>query len=109
MDLPQAGPRYSAGGCAGLYGPTPEQRDLGSTGENDCQKAIGKAGIEYLLSREKMLEKCALVGGTRATCLGDAALGIKLTKAVAKKDALIHDKCGNRYPIPAPPLLQEDG
>ena len=94
----------SAGGCAGYFGATPDQRDLGDGGENDCQKAIGKAGIKYLLAREKLLEKCALEGGTRFPCLGDAELQLKLTKAAAKTDAVIHDKCGNRDPLPNPPF-----
>jgi len=73
----------SAGGCAGYFGATPDQRDLGDGGENDCQKAIGKAGIKYLLAREKLLEKCALEGGTRFPCLGDAELQFKLPAGFA--------------------------
>jgi len=49
--------------------PQPDQRDLGNTGENDCQRAIGKAGVKYLLAREKALEACGLLGQTRAQCL----------------------------------------
>jgi len=94
----------SQGGCASLLGTTPDQRDLGDTGENDCQKGIGKAGIKYLLTREKLLEKCALAGGTRTTCLNDADIQLKLGKAEAKKLAVIQDKCGNRDPLPNLPF-----
>jgi hypothetical protein len=94
----------SEGGCAGSYGTTPDQRDLGDGGEYDCQKGIGKAGIKYLLAREKLLEKCALEGGTQTTCLGDTELQLKLAKAVTKRDTVIQDKCGNRDPIPSPPF-----
>jgi hypothetical protein len=99
----------SEGGCAGLYGTTPDQRDLGGGGEYDCQRAIGKAGIKYLLAREKLLEKCALAGGTQPTCLGDAELQLKLAKAVTKRDTVIQDKCGNRDPIPSPPFCCRTG
>lgn len=78
--------------------PLPDQRDLGSGGEYDCQKAIGKAGVKYLLAREKVLEKCALAGGTQASCLADDKNELALAKAEAKKAALITAKCGNRDP-----------
>ena len=94
----------SQGGCASLLGTTPDQRDLGDTGENDCQKGIGKAGIKYLLAREKELEKCALAGGTRTSCLDDPAVQLKLSKAEAKKQTVIQDKCGNRDPQPNLPF-----
>jgi hypothetical protein len=79
--------------------PTPDQHDLGDTGENDCQRAIGKAGVKYLLSREKLLEKCALAGGTQASCLADLKLGVALQKADDKKKSSIKKKCGNRNPV----------
>jgi hypothetical protein len=88
--------------CA--HPPLPDQRDLGDTGENDCQRAIGKAGIKYLLSREKLLEKCALAGGTEASCDADVALALKLDKARAKVSVLIENKCGNRDPVANPPF-----
>jgi hypothetical protein len=94
----------SEGGCAGPSGATPDQRDLGDTGENDCQKAIGKAGIKYLLSREKLFEKCALAGGTSSSCHGDAELQLKITTAQTKASTIIHDKCGNRDPLPNVPF-----
>src|SRR5262245_27691694 len=84
--------------------PLPDQRKLGDTGENDCQKAIGKAGVKYLLSREKTLEKCALDGGTSTTCHADADLQLKITKAQTKTSTVIHDKCGNRDPLPNQPF-----
>ena len=102
--LDQSSTICSTGGCASYFGAPVDQRDLGDTGENDCQKAIGKAGIKYLLAREKLLEKCALEGGTKFGCLGDTELQLKLTKAVTKRDTVIQDKCGNRDPLPAPPF-----
>jgi hypothetical protein len=84
--------------------PLPDQRNLGDTGENDCQVGIGKAGVKYLLTREKTLEKCALTGGTQVTCLGDQTIKDKLTKAEMKKQVLVQKKCGNRSPVPSPPF-----
>lgn len=84
--------------------PLPTQRDLGSGGEYDCQKAIGKGGVKYLLAREKVLEKCALAGGTQTTCLADGKNQLALSKAEAKKVALITGKCGNRDPEANPPF-----
>jgi len=46
--------------------PLPDQRNLNG-GDVDCQRAIGKAGNKYLVSREKLLEKCGLAGGTRTS------------------------------------------
>jgi hypothetical protein len=82
--------------------PLPDQRDLGATGENDCQRSIGKAGIKYLVSREKILEKCGLAGGTKAGCLADLKIQLSLQKAEDKKSAGIHKKCGNRSPVANP-------
>src|SRR5262245_35598498 len=42
--------------------PVPAQRDLGNTGENDCQKAIGSGGVKHLVAIEKAFEKCGLLG-----------------------------------------------
>jgi hypothetical protein len=94
----------SQGGCASFLGTTPDQRDLGDTAENDCQKAIGKAGIKYLLSREKLLEKCLLEGGNQSSCLNDPVIQLKLGSAEAKKEAVIEDKCGPRDPLPNLPF-----
>lgn len=92
--------------CSGLdfATPLPDQRNLGDTGENDCQIGIGKAGVKYLLTREKTLEKCALAGGTQATCLGDLTIQEKLQKAEMKKEVLVQKKCGNRRPVASPPF-----
>jgi hypothetical protein len=81
--------------------PLPDQRNLGDTGENDCQKSIGKAGLKHLLLVEKALEKCGLRGGTRADCLADLKVQVSLDKARQKLEALIHKKCGNRDPVPS--------
>jgi hypothetical protein len=94
----------SAGGCTGAPASSPDQRDLGDTGENDCQRAIGKAGVKYFLVREKLLEKCALAGGTRASCLGDLVLQALSDKAEARRTATIEAKCGNRDPLPNLPF-----
>jgi hypothetical protein len=82
--------------------PLPDQHNLGATAESDCQVAIGKAGTKYFLSREKVLEKCGLAGGSAATCLADGKVQRALSKAEAKKSAYIHAKCGNRDPAPSP-------
>jgi hypothetical protein len=84
--------------------PLPDQRNLGDTGENDCQIGIGRAGVKYLLTREKTLEKCALAGGTRVSCLADLVLKEKLQKAETKKEVLVQKKCGNRHPVASPPF-----
>jgi hypothetical protein len=100
--LDDTSPTCSPLGCTT---PLPEQRDLGS-GEDDCQRAIGKAGVRYLLKREKILEKCLLRGCDHPTCLAgtcstDLALPLKLAKAESQKRALIKNKCGgNRAPSP---------
>src|SRR5262249_23425310 len=89
--------------------PLPDQRDLGNTGENDCQVGIGKAGGKDALSREKTLEQGALAGGTQASCLADLTLKAKLQKAETKKQVLIQNKCGNRHPVPSPPFCCKTG
>jgi len=80
--------------------PLPEQRDLGDNSQNDCQRRIGQAGIKYLLKRAKILEKCLLDGGTRASCLADPFVQLDLAKAETSKQTRIQDKCGNRAPSP---------
>ncbi len=81
--------------------PLPEQRDLGDTAENDCQRMVSKAGVLYALKRQKTLEKCLLAGGTKASCLADPVLQLKLAKAETQKQTTIKNKCGNRAPSPA--------
>jgi len=89
--------------------PLPEQRDLGDTGENDCQRMISKAGMNYLLKREHILEKCLLKLGTSASCLADPTVQLQLVKAETQKDTLIKNKCGNRAPIASPPFCCRTG
>jgi len=89
--------------------PLPDQRDLGDTGENDCQVSIGKAGIKHLLTVEKILERCGLAGGTRASCLADLAVQANLDKAEQKLREGIHNKCGNRDPVPSVPFCCRTG
>lgn len=88
--------------------PLPDQRDL-TGGEGDCQHGIGKAGTKYLLKREKTLEKCALAGGTQATCLADPEVQAKLAKIESSKEKKIHRKCGNRDPALSPPFCCRTG
>jgi hypothetical protein len=89
--------------------PLPSQHDLGDTGENDCQKAIGKAGIKHLVSIEKVLEKCGLLGSDRTTCLADLKVQEGITKSQDKLETGIKNKCGNRDPIPDPPFCCRTG
>jgi hypothetical protein len=84
--------------------PLPDQRNLGDTSEADCHLGIGKGGFKYVVKREKALEKCALAGGTRATCLADLTVQESLAKAELVKDVTITRKCGNRDPAPNPPF-----
>jgi hypothetical protein len=88
-------PVCSALACAA---PLPEQRDLGDTGENDCQQGIAKSGIRYLVNRQRLIERCLLKGGTKESCLGDLDLQLKLAKQEERKDTGIKRKCGNRVP-----------
>ena len=95
--------------------PLPDQRNLTGTtsgGEEFCQKGIARAGVKYLLDREKILEKCALKGGTSATCLAgtfDPTVPLKLETAVTHKDTTIKKLCGNRDPLPSPPFCCRTG
>src|SRR5262245_1944616 len=84
--------------------PLPDQRDLGDTAENDCQKSIGKAGVKHLLTVEKLLEKCGLAGGTSASCVADLKVQSSIDKSEQKPGALIHNKCGNRDLEPSVPF-----
>ena len=95
--------------------PLPDQRNLSGTssgGEEFCQRGIAKAGIKYLLTREKDLEQCALKGGTSADCLSaslNPTVALKLQKAQLKKDGAIKTACGNRDPAPAAPFCCRTG
>ncbi|HXC53507.1 MAG TPA: hypothetical protein VN634_21650 [Candidatus Limnocylindrales bacterium] len=88
--------------------PLPDQHDLGDTGENDCQKGLGKAATKYLLKREKVVESCLIKGCTKTTCLAGTCTqyptsAILLDKIEASKVAMINKKCGgNRTPQPGP-------
>lgn len=88
--------------------PLPDQRDL-TGGEGICQHGIGKAGTKYLLKKEKVLEKCALAGGTAASCIADPEVQLKLGKLEDKKQTKITNKCGNRDPVPSPPFCCRTG
>jgi hypothetical protein len=104
--LDETSPACSELGCTT---PLPDQRDLGDTGENDCQKAVGKGGIKYLVSIEKVLEKCGLLGHDRATCLADLLNQEAIQKAQTKLNTLVADKCGNRDPVPSTPYCCRTG
>jgi len=90
----------SAVGCTT---PLPDQRDLGNNSENDCQRFVSKAGINYLLKREKILEKCLLKFGDLTTCLADPQVQLQLAKAETQKQTLINNNCGNHAPVASPP------
>ena len=96
----------SAVGCTT---PLPEQRDLGDTAENDCQKMLSKASLNYLLKRQRLLERCMLKGGTRGSCLADPKMQVKLDRADTQKETLIKKKCGNREPVASPPFCCRTG
>ncbi len=93
--------------------PLPQQHDLGTSGENDCQKAMGKAAFKYLLAREKILEGCGLTGQTRAQCLDimmNGKVALALDNAETKKATAIKNKCGNnRTPVASPPFCCKVG
>jgi hypothetical protein len=104
--LDETSPTCSELDCAT---PLPDQRDLGDSGENDCQRAIGKAGIKHLLYVEKTLEGCGLKGNDRATCLADLAIQLKIDTAEVKLDTAIRNKCGNRAPAASLPFCCRTG
>lgn len=89
--------------------PLPDQRDLGDTGENDCQKAIGKGGVKHLVQVEKVFEKCGLAGGTRSSCEADLEVQAAIDKSELKLETLIKNKCGNRDPVPSTPFCCRTG
>jgi hypothetical protein len=105
-DLGSSSSVCSALGCTS---PLPDQRDLGDTGESDCQKSIGKGGFKYLLLVEKILEKCALTGVDRSTCLANPDVLLKIAGAQQSRDNLIMRKCGGRDPAPSPPFCCRTG
>jgi hypothetical protein len=96
----------SAVGCTT---PLPDQRDLGSSSENDCQQMISEATMGYLLKREHTLEKCLLKQGALGPCLADAKVQLQLAKAETQKDTSIHGKCGNRVPVANSPFCCNTG
>lgn len=105
--LDETSPTCSELDCAT---PLPSQHDLGDTSENDCQKAIGKAGIKHLVSIEKVYEKCGLLGHDRATCLADLTVQAGIAKSEVKLETVVKNKCGNnRDPIPDPPFCCRTG
>jgi hypothetical protein len=97
--------------CAavGCVTPLPEQHDLGDTGENDCQRMLSKATMNYLLKREHILENCLLKFGSLATCLADPKVQLQLSKAETQKETLIEKKCNNRNPVASPPFCCNTG
>ena len=88
--------------------PLPDQRNL-TGGERDCQLGIAKGGFKYIYKREKTLEKCALAGGTQASCLADLDVQADLQKAEDGKIAKIKAKCGNRDPAATTPFCCRTG
>lgn len=92
--------------CANLgeTTPLPNQRALGDNAENDCQRFIAKAGVNYLLKRERIFENCILKGGTRASCAADPKILLQLAKAETQKETLILKACNNYVPVADPPF-----
>jgi hypothetical protein len=80
----------------------PDQRTLGDTSENDCQRSLAKGGIKYLLKREKLMEKCALKDFTRAECL--TLFADKFATFVQRSQASVQKGCGVRDPAPQAPF-----
>ncbi len=104
--LDETSPTCSALGCTT---PTPEQRDLGDTAENDCQRVLAKASLAYLLKRERALDKCLLTGASYATCLDDDKVELALNKAEAQLDALVQKNCTNYEPVASAPYCCRTG
>jgi hypothetical protein len=96
----------SAVGCTS---PVPDQRDLGDNAENDCQRMLSKASLNYLLKREKILEKCMLKGLSRGACLADLKVQLQLGKAETQKVTLIKKFCNNRVPTASAPFCCRTG
>src|SRR5688572_29085288 len=88
--LDNTSPTCSAVGCTS---PVPEQRNLGDSAENDCQRMLSKATINYLLKREKALDRCLLTGASYDTCLNDDKVELLIQKAEIQKETLILKKC----------------
>ncbi len=100
-NLDDTSPVCASLGCAS---PVPDQRNLGSGGEYDCQRFVAKAGFNYLRKREQTLAKCMLKGGTLGSCLDDPKIQLKLGKAEIQKENLISKKCNNYDPTSAAPF-----
>ena len=92
----------------GCTTPLPDQRDLDGA-ERDCQRAIGKAAVDYLLKRERTLETCLLKRGTLAACLADPKIQLRLASAEVRKETVIDRACNNRDPIASPPFCCRTG
>jgi len=97
----------SAVGCTS---PLPVQRDLGDNAQNDCQRTLSRATLNYLLKREKILDRCLLTGASYDTCLNiDSKVGVQLGKAELQKETLILKKCTNYVPVANPPFCCRTG
>lgn len=96
----------SAVGCTS---PLPTQRDLGDGAENDCQRTMSKAALNYLVKREKILDKCMLTGLSYGACLADPKAQLQLQKAEVQKETLILKACNNYSPVADPPFCCRTG
>jgi hypothetical protein len=96
----------SAVGCTS---PLPTQRDLGDSAENDCQRGMAKAALNYMLKREKILDKCMLLGQSYGACLVDPKSQLQLAKAETQKVTLIQKFCNNYAPVADPPFCCRSG
>ncbi len=104
--LDDTSPTCSALGCSS---PTPEQRDLGDGAENDCQRMLAKASLNYLLKREKTLDRCLLTGQSYGACLADPKVQLLLAKAETQKETLILKFCNNYEPVASAPFCCRTG
>lgn len=97
--------------CAnvGCTSPLPTQRNLGDNAESDCQRMLSKAALNYLLKREKILDKCLLRGFDHPTCLADPKVQLQLAKAETQKENLIRKFCNNYQPVADPPFCCRTG
>ncbi len=57
----------------------------GTTAENDCQRALAKASLNYLLKREKIIDRCLLKGQSFGACLADPKLQLQLIRRKLRK------------------------
>jgi hypothetical protein len=93
----------------GCTTPTPDQRDLGDNAENDCQRVLAKAGLNYLLKVEKALDRCMLTGASYAACQDDDKVELTIAKADTQLNTLVQNFCANYQPVASPQFCCRTG